>query len=301
MTAPPGTLRTLLTRLIDYAGLFPPAKLEMRPAVEEYAAQRRSEESWMLGRFIVPLARLDEFAREARDPLAEDAGSWPLSVLGGGEPAEDRRRIDDFNERFAGRARIEAIELKAPEAEAVERLAPSFQGLEGYFELPSELDPRPFVPALRRVGGRGKIRTGGVTPELIPEPHEVARFIHTLASEQIPFKATAGLHHPLRGEYPLTYEPGSARGTMFGFLNVFLAAAFAQQGSLDQQTLQELLEERDPGAFSFDDETVRWRHGDHHHEIDVATLALNRKLVATSYGSCSFAEPVDDLRALGLL
>ena len=298
MNAPVYTLRTLLTGLIDYAGLFPPARLDMKPAVEEFARQRLGDESWMLGRFVVPLSRLDEFEHAARVllPRAGD-GPWRLSALAGADPSADRERIDRFNAEYSGRAIIDAVEVKAPAPEDIDRLAPSFQGLEAYFEIPWDLDPRPFVPALRRVGGRGKIRTGGITPDLIPPAKHVARFIHTLGHEQIPFKATAGLHHPLRGEYPLTYDEDAERGTMFGFLNVFLAATFAQQGILDQAALEELLEERSAAVFRFDEDHVAWRE----HEVDVAALALARKLVATSYGSCSFAEPLDDLKALNLM
>src|SRR5215471_10308407 len=65
------SLRILLTHLIDYAGLFPPAALEMPEAQRNYAAYRAGEYSWMLGRFVVPAARLDEV-----DP------AWPIAAIG---------------------------------------------------------------------------------------------------------------------------------------------------------------------------------------------------------------------------
>ena len=59
----------------------------------------------------------------------------------------------------------------------------------------------------------------------------------------------------------------------------------------------ELLNETDPKAFQFDDQSVAWRD----HRIGVAQLAQSRESFATGYGSCSFSEPTDDLKSLGLL
>lgn len=300
MTQQPTPLETLLQGLIDYAGLFPPARLEMRPAVEEYDRQRRGPQAWMLGRFIVPVARLDAFLAAASDLLprqGEDGEPWRLSVLAGKDHAADRQRMDAFQETQAGRAVIEAVELVLSDPVATDEGLRAFAGLEIYGEIPATEDPRPFFAALRGTAGRAKIRTGGIRAEMIPPTVEVARFIRAAVDAAVPFKATAGLHHPLRGEYPLTYETGSATGAMFGFLNVFLAAALAREADLDEAELGELLEERSPDAFAFTPERIRWRG----HELDRAAIVRARELLATSYGSCSFQEPVDDLRALHLL
>ena len=112
----------------------------------------------------------------------------------------------------------------------------------------------------------------------------------------VPFKATAGLHHPLRAEYRLTYEPGSACGTMFGFLNLFLAAAFMGAG-LDDAAAERLLEERDRTAFHFDAEGVEWRG----RRLDLDRIRRTRESAIISFGSCSFIEPIGDLQSLGLL
>ena len=56
-------LRSLLTGLVDYAGLFPPAELAMAQAVEKYASYRKGAHTWMLGRFVLPVPRLEEFAK----------------------------------------------------------------------------------------------------------------------------------------------------------------------------------------------------------------------------------------------
>ena len=59
--APSAALRTLVAGVVDYAGLFPPAGLDMPAAVRHYAECRVGDDAWMLGRFVVQAARLDEW------------------------------------------------------------------------------------------------------------------------------------------------------------------------------------------------------------------------------------------------
>lgn len=306
---PHPTIHALLENVVDYAGLFPPAQLEMAPAVREYARQRRSADAWMLGRFVVPAGRLDELASAAAETWSAGDEPWGLSVLAPGELADARQRIDRFEAAHAaagraaagsaaaGRATVQAIERQVSAPGEVAEVLSTFPGLEVYCEIPHQGDPSPFMTELARHGGRAKIRSGGVTADAFPTAAEVARFILAAARAGVPFKATAGLHHPLRGTYRLTYEPDSATGTMHGFLNVFLAAAWAKTGTPSQVELQALLEETDPGALAWSDSSVHWRD----HQLDVTALAEARTTFATSYGSCSFQEPVDDLRDLSLL
>ena len=68
-----------------------------------------------------------------------------------------------------------------------------------------------------RVGAYAKIRTGGPTPDAIPPVEDVARFITTCALKRLPFKATAGLHHPIRSIQPLSYETGAPYALTHGF------------------------------------------------------------------------------------
>ncbi len=294
------TLRCLLAGIVDYAGLFPPASLDMAPAAEEYARQRASADAWMLGRFVVPVARLDELETAAADFWRRGGGvPWRLSVLAAGDPAAARRRIDAFQRDHAdpGRAVVEAVERRVESPATVAAVTRAFAGLEVYCEVPHQEDPAPFMASLAEHGGRAKIRSGGVTADAFPTPAEMARFLAAAARAGVHFKATAGLHHPLRGEYRLTYEPGSPTAAMHGFLNVFLAAAWIRTSDLSPAEAEALLEERDPGALTFADGGVRWRG----RELDAASIIGARVGFATSYGSCSFREPVDDLRQLGLL
>ncbi len=297
---PTQTLRTLLTGLIDYAGLFPPASLAMSDAVATYDAERGGAHAWILGRFIVPTARLDELEAAAREhfPRTNEVAPWRLSALVGGDLRKTRERIDAFNHDHAedrgGRAIVDAIEAKAATPDDVAAIADTFGDLERYIELRHDVDPAPLMAALATHGGAAKIRTGGITVDAFPTPREVARFLIAAANAEVALKATAGLHHPLRGTYRLTYEPDSPTGTMFGFLNVFVAAALA--GRIPEEDLVALLEERAVAAFSFDNDRVAWRdHTTTNRDLEAA------RHVAVSYGSCSFAEPVEDLQSLALL
>lgn len=292
-------LETLLHGLVDYAGLFPPAALPMARAVRAYDEHRRGPYAWILGRFVVPVARLAEFEREAA-PRITGGATWRLAATGS---AGDREAIERFNARPGARAIVDTLETKATTADEITALA-SFASLftpRGdpflvYVEVPIVEDPEALVVAIAAAGLRAKVRAGGVSADAFPAAAQVARFLAACAAHDVVFKATAGLHHPFRGDYALTYDAGSARTTMFGFLNVFLAALFLRSG-LAEEHARALLEECDPRAFAFDAGGVSWEG----HRLDAHSIATLRDRFAASFGSCSFAEPVEDLVALGLL
>jgi hypothetical protein len=281
-------LRALLAELIDYAGLFPPAALSMRAAVANYAAYRHGPDAWALARFVVPASRLAEFADAAAPHFA--GSPWRLAVLG---QAGDADVICAFNARMAGRAIADTIESRAVTANDVRALAPLRAVGAVYVELPVRDNPEPLIAVVAEHGLRAKIRTGGVTADAFPTAADIARFLTACARHGVMLKATAGLHHPLRGDYALTYDAEAARGTMFGYLNVFLAASCARQG-VPEAELAELLVESDPRAFRVTDDEIAWRG----RALAGRTLTADRAAFAASFGSCSFREPLDDLSAL---
>ena len=152
------------------------------------------------------------------------------------------------------------------------------EGVTAYFELPIDADPAPLA------GGRGraKVRTGGLTPEAFPAPADLVRFLYRCAKARVPFKATAGLHHPIRSMQCCTYEADSPAALMHGFVNVFLAAALLWHGGSAGDAIA-TLEEESPGEFHFDDQGVAW----HGHRLSVAQLREARERFAMSFGSCS--------------
>ena len=253
MSALPASLRALLTRLIDYAGLYPPAALPLADVAARYRAYAASPESWILNRLVLPAAHLD-----AIEP------SWRVTLLVDRDPGS-----------------------VPPAVECFETKHPRRLSLPTYCEAP--LADVPY-------DAFAKIRTGGLTPDAIPSPQSLAEFILDAARRPTAFKATAGLHHPIRAERALTYAADSPRAVMHGFLNVFIAAVFAWHGA-DYPQLIDIVAETDIGAFQFSDADIRWRGN----LVTTAQIINARRDFAHSFGSCSFGEPVADLRQLGLL
>jgi hypothetical protein len=245
-------LHALLEGAIDYAGLFPPAALDMATAAANYESYLDGEYAWALGRFVAPAAL-----------LSETDSSWRVSVIG-------------MPPRW-----VESCEIKIEHtAQAVAILAGSPLGVATYFEIPVREDPTP----LAGMGVRAKIRAGG-TPEITPSCAELAHFLQLCARANLPFKATAGLHHPLRN------------GTMHGFLNLFLAATLLWHRGGAEADARDTLEETSPGAFRFEGDCVKW----HGHTVTAAQLRSARRKFVISFGSCSFDEPIGDLKELGWL
>jgi hypothetical protein len=290
--------RDLLHGIVDYAGLFPPTGASMEDAVAEYAKRRLSPESWMLAAFVVPVSRLAEFATAAAEPLGATDGPWPLSVLVG---PDYHRELDDLAEWIrampAGKVGVTALEHRPATPEGIGDFVARASGIETFCELSWDADLAPWIEAVEGAKVRAKLRCGGVTPDLIPPTDRVAGFIRACHVAGIGMKFTAGLHHPVRGEYPLTYEPDAPRAMMHGFLNVFVGSALFVAGESSEPTLLAVLEETDRSAFRIDDEGVAWRD----HSVPTSALRSVREGFARSFGSCSFAEPVDDLQQLGML
>jgi len=261
--------RPALERLIDYAGLFPPAQLPLGEAVEEYEQARASATSWMLGRFIVPAARLDAL-REIRTG-AEPRELSVIAAPGAFDAVAGVRR--------EGWATIGSIEVPLGDASIADCARQLRKA--GLADVPVYVElarGRLEMDELALRGLRAKVRCGGVDPAAYPSVGELAAFIVAAVTARVAFKATAGLHHPVR------HFNREAGVTMHGFLNVLLASAAA--GRVERAGVERILAEEDPAALVLRDE---------------AELARARRERLISYGSCSFEEPVADLRALHIL
>lgn len=289
-------VQTLLAGVVDYAGLFPPSGLGMVDAVEHFRRHRRSDERWMLGRFVVPASRLEEFGAVALRPEHAAETPWSLSTLLPANADGELLRLERFLTRWDGAVRCRSLEIAPMDAARVEALAARLpEGVEAFFEVPRE-GRSELLEAVRSVGARAKLRTGGVVAEAIPSTAEVAEFLRTCHELALPFKATAGLHHPLRGERALTYEGRAPRAVTHGFLNLGLAAALVHAHDLPAGAVAEVLE-AGHGELSFDEEGASWGA----YRLSPDDLHRSRDRFFQSFGSCSFSEPVHDLKELGLL
>jgi hypothetical protein len=279
-------LRALLEHVVDYAGLYPPANADVPTAARNYASYRASDDRWMLGRFVAGVAKLPELRAVIRS-LRPVETAWPVTVVAPDAPAATGaiRGVDD------GAITVESIEVKAGTPVEVAMLGRAAdRKREVYVEVALDDSLEAMLDAIAAAKLRAKVRTGGVTTEAVPPPADVVRFLRGCITRGIGFKATAGLHHPLRGKYPLTYDVNAKSGYMYGFLNVFLAATL-MRGTLSDDDARVLLEESDESAFVIEDQTIAWRE----RVADLETITTTRARLATSFGSCSFREPVDEL------
>ncbi len=301
-------VRVLLDSIVDYAGLYPPASVSMATAVRNFAHYRASESGWMLGRFVCPASSLESFSEEAELYLPRDAGAiaWHISVTGSGDIEADLRAIAAFNERHRVcfdecSAIVDAYEVKANTVQDVQRIHQAVPvTLQTFIEVPLLDDPTSIVEAVAHTGRRAKMRVGGVTADAFPSSEHIAQFLLACAHTGVVAKATAGLHHPLRDAYRLTYEDDAQKTVMYGYLNVFLATALVGSGAFKHDVVA-MLEERDASHITFDTTHCFWSGGSKPYALDRAFLAQMRDRGLVSFGSCSFTEPVTETRALGWL
>ena len=107
--------------------------------------------------------------------------------------------------------------------------------LETYFEIPlGRL--RECIAAIADCGRRAKIRTGGETADKFPAPESVIEFIRLCAAANVPFKATAGLHHPLRSIHRLTYRTRKPVGNHARFFEYIPGVCFFARGNGDSNS-----------------------------------------------------------------
>jgi len=289
---PAASARALMAGAVDYAGLFPPAQLPLADALVEYRRALVGADAWMLGRFIVPAVQLPALA-DAVGRDASDGKGWNVSAIVREHMDEDAAAVQAFNQRAANQhVRVDTIECRPSSSDSITWLAKTFSPA---FTVHVEVGVGPTAPDDLRVVARhqlrAKVRTGGLAPDAFPAPASLVAFIESARDVGVPFKATAGLHHAMRGTYPLSGEIGAASATMHGFVNVMLATATIGE-RLPTATAAALLTRTDHSALVFDDERVRW--GDV--ELSIDAIGRMREAQCVSFGSCSFREPADEYR-----
>jgi hypothetical protein len=270
----------------------------MPDAARNYSSYASGEFRWMLARFIVPVIRLAEFETAA---AGVPNSPWRLSALLGLDLdiVADIAKILDFNRRHdAANIAISSVELKASApADILSAHSQIPRDLSAFFEIPLSGDLRTCLSTLAQCGRYAKVRTGGEAPEMIPAVESVAQFLQLCTEFGLPFKATAGLHHPIRSTHGLTYAADSPSATMHGFFNVFLASVFLRNNAIPLAKVIEVLNETSPLAFTFSADHIGWRS----HSLTREQIVSARQHFSLSFGSCSFSEPVEDLQALSLL
>ncbi len=319
-------LELFLTGLIDYAGLFPPAKLDLNTAFSNYIEYLGGKDSYILSRFICPSGKLKEFY-ETKGELKEkfdnvDTDKWiSFSVLpvGGNNHkefvssfTEDLKTCDNFINYASEKIVIDVFEVKLPEELLTKHgLNPlknfyseitvmlndtGFYNSRIFFELPSgKIDIAEIVAGSmaennQKLTNLGlKFRTGGISADAFPTVEDTAKIIKYCRDFKIPFKATAGLHHPVR------HFDKSVNTFMHGFFNIFGAGILAHKHSLSLKEITEIVKDENKESFKFTEDLFLWRDI----ETDCDSLAKAREELMLSFGSCSFDEPRQDIKEMG--
>jgi hypothetical protein len=314
------SLRALLAGAIDYAGMFPPAKLPLAEAFRNYLEYRECSDAWMLGRFICPPGRLSELGHlimhSDRDRLVD------VSTLLLARIEESRlvdilqnelghiRSFDDQSKSIACVTTVEiaaplfAVSLKDPDEiyaflENVHKLVRLQIGERSFFyelananNVPTALPRFVRALALDRSKHMGfKVRCGGVEPLAFPSPERLANTLAESGQARLQMKLTAGLHHPL------CHYNQEMKTEMHGFVNVLVAGVLTYSGTIGEPEITELLADQDSTHFAFDDHGLAWKE----HRASLEQIQQVRQTGMVSFGSCSFDEPRDDLRKLGWL
>lgn len=300
---PAASLRALLEHSIDYAGMFPPCALDLEPALANQARYVRLEESWMLNAFVLPVGQFDAAKQflslfdpahplcvSALGPKTENASSFTEALV------ETDAAIRSLSAHNIDLVSINQLEMFLP-AEVDSSLLQEAQSIIGsvpvFWEAPAERAEQTIALVTEHNSSAAqptfgyKLRTGGVTADAFPTSAQIARALVAPATHQVPIKFTAGLHHPLR------QFREEVQTKMHGFLNVLGAAVLAAEHKWDAAQAAAMLDDEVASSFTFDDEFLAWRDW----KIDVRALR-NRRRFVTSFGSCSFDEPREDLRAL---
>jgi len=300
------SLRALLNQAIDYAGMFPPCALALEPAMRNQASYVRSPEAWMLNGFVLPVGQFNAAAKfvsqfDASNPLRVAAlGPKTANIEAFLEAlTEASAAVRSLSRSNGSLISVSHLEMFLPDdvdSASLKKATEIVDELAVFWEAPPEKAEQTIVMIAAHNSDEQtatfgyKLRTGGVTADAFPTSAEIARALVTAATHQLPIKFTAGLHHPIR------QFRNEVNTKMHGFLNVLGAAVLAAEHQWNADQVVTMLEDEHARSFSFAGDFFAWRDW----KIDTERLRYRRNFVK-SFGSCSFDEPRDDLRALNLL
>ncbi|MEU0125624.1 hypothetical protein ABZ114_28775 [Streptomyces albidoflavus] len=272
----------LFAAFCDDAAVFPPGELPLAQAVPAHLRHVTAAHAPLVGPLVVPQARLPELAGLT---AGHERGSLDLAVT---VPSPETAGQALASVAALPAARLRCLEVAVPEdvptAEIVPRLATALRsaddrtGVTVYVEVPRDERRAGLIASLADSPFLAKFRTGGVRAELYPDERELARAVLLAVRAQVPFKATAGLHHAVRNTDPRTgFE-------QHGHLNLLAATGAALGGAAEGEVVA-VLAERDATTVAG----------------LVGALSPEVRSAFRSFGTCSLAEPVGELAALGLL
>jgi hypothetical protein len=278
-------LVSLFRGLLDDAAMFPPGNASAAEAVAAHRSWRSGAFADLIGPLVVRDDSLVAVGREAA------GGGQPLAVSvvnssgAGGLVALARRSVDGLAIVAVESAVRDLDDLAGNAARVVSAAVALDPEIDIFVELPYAPGWERAVEVVEAAGLLGKIRTGGSEPASYPGADQLAAQLSILVEADLPFKATAGLHHAW---------PNNARNAagetlaQHGFLNVLVAIDALVDGA-SVPAAAALLTDVDQ-------------------EMITATVAgWNAQQVARvrrrfrSFGCCGVGDPIDDLVSAGLL
>jgi hypothetical protein len=291
-----------MTNLIDYAGLFPPAGLDIETVLGNYAGYLEGKNGWMLGGCIVPVRQLHR--------VALHAGFRCSVIVSPGLPQDELDQLSSFTGSSSFTSSITMVETRLSEiANFPNRCLNHLLHLQTRLTQAGLQDVQLFVEAdnvapiasqiasfnLSNSGGGGwikkvgyKLRCGGLIKKDFPAPEKVADTIRICCEHEIPIKFTAGMHQPLRN------HSTELNVMQHGFINILGATLLYWSGNLSKSEILECLLDKNSQDFRFTEEKFSWK------DKSILATEINqlRKSSVKSFGSCSFAEPVEGLNLL---
>ena len=269
------TVPALFRGLVDDAALFPPGNAPIARAVAEHRHHRAAPYADLVGRFLCRDTRVGELTNALG---AEDR--FRLGLIADAGAHEVALTVAALRHGAAGAITVEAVEIPLAHDDdlpaSVAVTAHVVPNVTTYLEIPRAPGWLDAVAACGAERAGAKLRTGGLVAGAFPTEREVADFITACVEHRVPFKCTAGLHHAVRHTAPDTgFEH-------HGFLNILVATSEAGTGG----DVAGAVAERDGRLLA---------------KACASVDAGSTRAAFVGYGSCSVAEPMEDLAALGLL
>jgi len=300
MTRMTRALAVLLSRAIDYAGVFPPAKLDLASAFDNYSRYRSGSEAWILGKLVVRTTQLEDLAMLIEQhPPEEQIEISAVGSSGNDRPSweagleADAALLNAFTSRVGEFATIDGYETRLPNNEDAADWIRDLHGFTPpvlFAELAWDSGLRDAMAAAAEADLVGvKARTGGDVAAAFPTSAELAGVIQGATQLGLSFKVTAGLHHA----FP--HRDAQLGVLKHGFIPIFAATACACTHDLTIREVTVILDSQAPSDFTFSDRGLivqNWT-------IDLEDLVDTRDCIC-AFGSCSVDEPLETLRRAGL-
>ena len=288
--------------LIDYAGLFPPASKTMEEAAVDYARLRSEDSRWIVGKFLCRASQLEDLASAAMSQMRRGDQPWEVGVIFDMGPGAAAMVVNDFQTEMSPALSVTSVEAKTPrpDQDAIATTIESMGALDTDTAVFVEVvKGAPMGPQIEAIGtnlrsrgrtGGAKLRCGGLSPEDFPTTEEITEFLWESTNARLPFKATAGLHQPVRH-----YDDG-AKLWRHGFVNLLVASVSCDDGAT-KETVAAIVAESDPEAFAMSASSARW---DTIH-LPGSAIQRSRRNGFIAFGSCDIDEPITALRDLDFL